>query len=317
MTAGEPKNAPASGLRQHIHSTKRSSDEPTRADVIDRRRPVAGNARRNVLLLDGETVAPLDRLATPFEARRQDWTTLVETARIAAPSTVVVIDPFTGRDSQQLDDRIPVLLKAARMLPVIALVPLQSTFIPSIRTLQKWGVTDIADTDLEGTAAAIRMRLLSVHAQPLKKLVEESLSRFVSVDALSLLRAGVEVVVDRGTAVELGHLLGAKERTVAGWCAREGLPPPRRLLAWLRLLLAVSLLEDPDRRISNAAACAGYTDYSLRRALRELLGERAPTRERSLADGLSAFNCELRELREKARRARRRKYQLSRSEEDV
>ncbi|HEX2203763.1 MAG TPA: hypothetical protein VHG91_10720 [Longimicrobium sp.] len=261
-----------------------------------------------MLLLDCEALEPLTRLAAPFEARTMGWATLAESAQIAAPSTVIVIDPFASRGSPELDPRIPTLLTAARMLPVVALVPFQPTYARAARTLLDWGMTEIADAEFEGSAEAIRMRLLSVHAQPLKKLVEASLSRLVSIDGLTLIRAAAEVAVDRGTAVGLGRLFEASERTVAGWCAREGLPPPRRLLAWLRLLLALSLVEDPHRLVLNAATCAGYTDHSFRRALREMLGERAPTRGWTLRDGLNVFNAELRELREKARQIRRRDH---------
>jgi hypothetical protein len=261
-----------------------------------------------VLLLDSEALEPLTRLAAPFEAQAMDWAGLTETAQLAAPSTVVVIDPFARRGSPDLDARIPALLAAARMLPVVALVPFRARYAGAARALLDAGVAELADAGLEQTAEAIRMRLLSVHAQPLKKRIEASLSRFVSVDGLTLVRAAAEVAADHGTAVELGRLFDAKERTVAGWCARENLPPPRRLLAWVRLLLALALLEERHRSVLNAATCAGLTDYSLRRALGELLGGRAPTRERTLRDGLAAFNAELRELREKARQKRRESY---------
>ena len=264
-----------------------------------------GPLRREVLLLDCPALEPLTRLAPPFEARLLDWDALAEVARRAPPSTVVVIDPFARPDAPELDSRLPSLLAAARMLPVVALVPFRDGYAEAARALLERGVTEIADAELEGTPAAIRMRLLSVHAQPLKKAVESGLSRFVSADGLTLVRACAEVAADRRTAVELGKLFGSSERTVAGWCAREALPPPRRLLAWLRLLLALALLEDPRRSVQNAALCAGYTDYSLRRALREFLGGRAPTRQRTLRDGVAAFNAELRELREKAREERR------------
>jgi AraC-like DNA-binding protein len=274
-------------------------------------------ARRQVLLLDCAALEPLTHLAAPFEAQAVDWTALAGIARTSAPSTVIVIDPFVSRGSPELDARIPALLAAAHMLPVVGVVPFRATYHSAVRTLLGWGLTDIADAELENTADAIRLRLLSIHAQPLKKLVEASLSRFVSADALTLIRAAAEVAVDRGTAIELGRLFGSSERTVSGWCAREGLPPPRRLLAWLRLLLALALLEGPGRSVLNAALCAGYTDHSLRRALRELLGEKAPTREWALSDGLAAFNGELRELRERARQKRRRTERLPHPETDA
>lgn len=227
---------------------------------------------------------------------------------MAAPSTVAVIDPFVEPGSTVVDHRVRPLLDVARMVPVVAVVPFAAEYREAVRSLFDHGLTEIADAAFEDDASSLPMRLSSVHAQPLKRAVETALSRFVSVDALTLIRAAAEIAVDRGSALGLAQLLDSNERTVAGWCLREHLPRPGRLLAWLRLLLALALLEDSGRNVSDAAACAGYTGHSLRRALRQFLGEKAPTREWRLNDGLSAFNSELRELREKARGDRQRRF---------
>ena len=90
-------------------------------DVTKRTLNNPAPARRRVLLLDCEALEPLTRLAAPFEAQVMDWPGLTETAQLAAPSTVVVIDPFARRGPPKLDPQIPALLAAARMLPVVAL----------------------------------------------------------------------------------------------------------------------------------------------------------------------------------------------------
>jgi AraC-like DNA-binding protein len=159
----------------------------------------------------------------------------------------------------------------------------------------------VADALLESTAEAMRVPLLAAHAQPLKRALEPHLSRFVTGNALTLIRAAAEVVVDGGTLKELGRIFDSSERTVAGWCARESLPPPRRLLAWMRLLLALTLLEEPHRSVVNAATCSGYLDYSLRRAVRLFLGGGGFIRGRTLEHAMAVFNDELRMLREKVR----------------
>lgn len=93
---------------------------------------------------------------------------------------------------------------------------------------------------------------------------------------------------------------------MSGWCAREPLPPPRRLLAWLRLILALALLESPHRSVARAARGAGYSfDHSLRRAVRDMLGGDAPPRERTVSQALDAFASELRSLREQRRQEKR------------
>jgi transcriptional regulator GlxA family with amidase domain len=130
------------------------------------------------------------------------------------------------------------------------------------------------------------------------------------MNGLSLLRAAAEVVVDRGTSADLALRLGARERTVLNWCTREHLPPPKRVLLWLRIALVAALLEKPGRSINAAARAAGYSnENSLRRALRGELGPACASAPRTatFAHVLDRLNAELRDLREAAREARRGK----------
>jgi AraC-like DNA-binding protein len=188
---------------------------------------------------------------------------------------------------------------------VIAVVTLEPPFAPIVRQVLELGVTELLDAPMELTSEALRARLLASHAQPLKRAVEPLLSRFVSTNALTLIRASAEVAVDGGTLRDLARIFDSSERTITTWCTREALPPPRRLLAWLRLFLGLTLLAEPQRSVMNAAMSAGYLDYSLRRAIKLFLGEEGAVRGRTLAEAVAVFNAELRELRETVRAERR------------
>jgi methylphosphotriester-DNA--protein-cysteine methyltransferase len=234
-----------------------------------------------------------------------DWRELIDATSAAPPSTVALIDPFDAGDEVRVSPHVQELLSVTRILPVVARVPLVPKYTAAVRELLALGVAEIADADFETTAGGLRARLLAAHAKPLKNLVEPALSRFVSENALTLIRGAIETAVDRGSALDLASLFGSADRTVTGWCHREGLPPPRRLLAWMRVLLALALLREPRRSVLNAAVSAGYgTEHALRRVLREFLGGDAQPRERSLDQVLATLNAELRALRE-SRRPRR------------
>jgi AraC-like DNA-binding protein len=259
---------------------------------------------RRVLLLSSPNLTGLRELGSPFAAEMLGWSDLRRAVARAAPSSVVVLDPFTD-DGERLDQRALEVIAACRMVPTIAIVPFRVEAFVNVRTLLRGGLTEIADAEMESTPEAIRLRLLSVHAQPFKRRLEAELSRFTSANARTLLRGAAEVSVDGGGALELARRFDAQERTVAGWCRREVLPAPRRLLAWTRVLLVLLLLEEPERSLVGAARAAGYaTDYTFRRAMRELLGD-GGARERSFAEAMASFNGELRDLREKARRRAR------------
>jgi AraC-like DNA-binding protein len=257
---------------------------------------------RRVLVQGDAGLGAFTRMAPPFVPEFLSPEDLLHAVRSAPPSTVVLVNPFTG-DAPVPDPWVQDLAAAAPLVPIVARVPFRPTHMAGITALLGWGVTEIADAELEATSASIRQRLLDTHAKPFKLRLEQHLSRRVSQNGLTLLRAAAAVAVDGGTSVGLASAVGCSDRTVPGWCAREGLPAPRRLLAWMRALLAVALLEERHRSIVQVAHCSGFaSDHPLRRSLRELLGGDVPPRERTFAGAMELFNAELRDLRDRARR---------------
>lgn len=297
------KNALVFHGGQHMHGRKRWTFR-TR-EMNEAIQPI--HRVRDLLTQDSPALRGLLGIKEGYAARALRWDDLVAVAREAAPSAVLIVAPFNDPALAVPNPRMPELIVAsAGMVPVLALVPFHSAFTAAVRTLLDQGVTEIADVKLEATPNAIRPRLQALHAQPLKRLVEPALPRFASANTRTLIRAAAEVAVDGGTAVDLAEVFRSNERTVSGWCAREALPPPRRLLAWLRLILALSLLESPHRSVARAARGAGYSfDHSLRRAVRDMLGGDAPPRERTVSQALDAFASELRSLREQRRQEKR------------
>ncbi|HEU4882604.1 MAG TPA: hypothetical protein VFT45_10175 [Longimicrobium sp.] len=78
--------------------------------------------------------------------------------------------------------------------------------------------------------------------------------------------------------------------------------------AWLRVLLACVLLDDPGRTVYGAAYASGYqTERSLRRAITTFLGVDSTTLRKAgaFATAATAFNAALRDAREAARERRR------------
>ena len=84
-----------------------------------------------------------------------------------------------------------------------------------------------------------------------------------------ILEAAVATVTGGGAAPELARALFVSGRTLQRRCARAELPPPRSLMALLRVVLAARYLDDPGRTVLSAAIAAGYaSDTSLNRAFR-------------------------------------------------
>jgi AraC-like DNA-binding protein len=259
-------------------------------------------APRRVLVQGDAGLSAFSQMAPPLVPEVLSRANLLDAVRSAPPSAVILVEPFTG-GALVPEPWICDLAAAAPLVPIVACTPFRPTHMQGITTLLAWGVTEIADVEFEATSASIRQRLLDTHAKPFKRRLEQRLSRRVSQNGLTLLRAAAAVAVDGGTSVGLASAVGCSDRTVPGWCAREGLPSPRRLLAWMRALLAVALLEERHRSIVQVARCAGFaSDHPLRRALRELLGEDVAPRDRTFAGAMELLNAELRELRSRGPR---------------
>jgi AraC-like DNA-binding protein len=266
------------------------------------------NSRR-LIVLEKVRLGGLSELEEPYDLETPlRWPEMDEAVRTAPPSAVVLVDPYAdGRAGEQFP-RLHDLLRRFPSLTVVAALQLRTESVGDVMTLMEWGVSEVIDLETEATPRAIRARLRQAHARPLKKRLEATLSPYVPPDARNLLLGAAEVAVEGGSAADLAELLRLSPRALAGLCSRADLPPPRQVQAWMRILLACMLLDDPGRTVYSAAFACGYsTDRSLRRAVQALLGTDTTTLRRGSAFTTAArgFNDLLLELREAGRERRR------------
>jgi len=174
-----------------------------------------------------------------------------------------------------------------------------------VSVLLEWRVSGLLDLDLQRNAESVAEMLRDAHARPFKRVAERLLRRR-SETAKNLVRAACEVAVEHGGAVELARKFGVAPTTVNQWCLLEGLPVPRRLLAWARVLLAAMLLGEEGRSVASAGRAAGYAnDHALRRALIAFgAGNPSSTpRAEHLPRAAAAFASDLREARRRSARS--------------
>ena len=263
---------------------------------------------RTVLALQPLGLDALQSLAQPYEpATATKWNELDTMLRVASPATVLVLDPYAGERPGELFPRLRDLLRRFPSLTVVAALELKRENVSDVAMLLDWGISEVLDASTERTPRAVAARLRQAHARPLKRRLEGALSKYVSAEARTLLMAAAEVAVEGGGAPELAERLGWSPRTLTERCARADLPPPRQVQAWMRILLACALLDDPGRTVYSAAFACGYsTDRSLRRAVATFLDAdtTALRREGAFEAAARAFNATLREIREAERERR-------------
>jgi AraC-like DNA-binding protein len=203
-----------------------------------------------------------------------DWSQLAEAARSAPASALLVVDPYDGSGERtQIAPELARLLDDLPSLAITAALPIQAGTQEDLRRLGGLGVVQVIDLEEEGTAVAVGERLSSARGRPLRSLMDRALPDSTSGAARAILAAATSIVADGGQGQDLADSLNVTPRTVSRWCRRAALPPPKRLLAWMRILLAAELLDDPGRRITEVAAACGYAaDSSLRHTLRTFVG---------------------------------------------
>lgn len=263
---------------------------------------------RRLIVLQGLRLSGLDRLGLPYAVEPVGWDDVDEVVKTAPPSAVVLLDPYAGRRAGEAFPRLHDLLHRFPSLTVVAAFPLRPETMGDVQTLLGWGVAEVVDTGPEATPAALHARLRQAHARPLKRRLERALAPGVSGDARNLLLAAAEAAVEGGGAPELAALLDVAPRTLTERCARADLPPPRQVQAWMRILLACMLLDDPGRTVYAAAWACGYsTDRSLRRAVGEFVGTGAAELRLGGAfeQAAKVLNTSLARLREEGRELRR------------
>jgi AraC-like DNA-binding protein len=266
------------------------------------------NARR-VITLEGLELKGVHELGAPYVVEPPiGWVELEDVVRSAPPSAVVLLDPYAGRQPGEAFPRLRELLRRYPSLTVVAAVELSADTLADVKTLLEWGVSEVIDMGGECTPRGIHARLRQSHARPLKRRLEQALSSFVGSEARNLLMGAAEVAVEGGGAPDLARALAVAPRTLTERCARADLPPPRQVQAWMRILLACMLLDDPGRTVYAAAWACGYsTDRSLRRAVSAFVGSDSTTLRAGGAfeQAARAFNDVLREMREESRERRR------------
>jgi AraC-like DNA-binding protein len=232
-----------------------------------------------------------------------DWDTLLDVIRDSPPAALVVVDPYArnGTGEGGLAQPLRQLLAEYPSTAVLAALDVRPDRFDDLRTLGRWGVVQVITLDHDDTPHSIARRLHSARGRPMRALLEEVLPPETTGRARAILEAATDVVTAGEHGRDLAGALNLSRRTLLRWCQRSGLPAPRRLLAWMRVLLACELLDDPGRTIASVAYTCGYSsDSGLRRITQKFLGA-SPSELRDSGAFRAAAAAFLKELEEERR----------------
>lgn len=228
------------------------------------------------------------------------WDVLRRAAGRASPAAVAVVDPYAGGGGDGLAPALFSLIRDFPSLPVVPAFDVAPERAGDLRALAGAGAAGIIRVG-EESRATVRQALRAVQRRAVRRLLDRALPGSSHGRVRALLEAAATVAVVGGTAADLAAACGTSERTVLRWCVAGSLPPPRRLLAWLRVLVAASLLDEPGRTVGSVARVCGYSfDGALRKAVKSMVGVGAGELrgQGAFATAARAFAAELSGLRE-------------------
>jgi AraC-like DNA-binding protein len=203
----------------------------------------------------------------------EDWALLRQAVQQAHPGALVIVDPYAGVEAaRHLAGELQLLLRDFDTITTLAAFDVSLGRFTDLRTLGEWGVAEIISLN-EHDALALAQTLRTVSTRPLDRLLEHVLSVETPLRTRSILRAAADTTALGGQTEEFARRLLVSKRTLHRRCESQGLPPPRTLLAWMRVLHAASLLDQPGRTVEDVALACGYAaDSGLRRTLYDFMG---------------------------------------------
>jgi len=198
-----------------------------------------------------------------------DWESLQSAVRESPPAALAMVDPY---GDGALAPALHELLSEFPSTAVLAAMEVTPERHEDLRTLGRWGVVQVISLNHDDTPRAIAARLRAARGRPMRALLEQILPPEVSGRARAIIDTACDVVTAGEHGRDLAKSLYLSRRTLLRWCQRAGLPAPRRLLAWMRVLLACELLDDPGRTVLSVANACGYSsDSGLRRITQKFL----------------------------------------------
>jgi AraC-like DNA-binding protein len=143
-------------------------------------------------------------------------------------------------------------------VPIVAYIDLTPTHVRELVSAVRAGVSTVVFRGLENSDSMLCAALLSAQNCETSELILRAIEARVPRRA----RATVQACAVNGkhafSVDQLGRCRGITRRGLAKALRSSGLPAPKRLIGWMRLLHAGRLADDPGRSVEAIALELGF-----------------------------------------------------------
>jgi AraC-like DNA-binding protein len=177
-------------------------------------------------------------------------------------------------DERRLHPEVPVLMSEFPTTAFLVLMRVSPDTIEDVAEMGRLGMSGVIAVGHNDTPAGIARALGDSLVRKFRAALVELGLDAVPGHGPAILGAAATTTVENADVPRMAEILQVSVPTLGRWCRASGLPPPGRLLAWGRILMAANLLDNSGRSIASVAAAVGYSaDSGLRRIFAQFLDE--------------------------------------------
>jgi AraC-like DNA-binding protein len=137
------------------------------------------------------------------------------------------------------------------------------------------GISGIVFREVDDPGRVIRSALECAEDRRLAETVTGAIGPLVPTQGRTFIAYCIEHARTAPTVAEVASSIGVHRKTLVNWMLQAGLPTPRAVTAWSRILLATWLLGAAERSVESVALDLGFGSASeLRNMLRRYTGMR-------------------------------------------
>jgi AraC-like DNA-binding protein len=193
---------------------------------------------------------------------------------VATQASAIIAEP-RDREREDVSSAIAAVRAGLPSVPVIAYVAAGDATSGDILAMARAGVHDLVRTGFDDVGFALGTALASATASCATDTVRNELERLVPPGAwpfVSWCLTRAQTAISIRAAAEA---LGLDRRTLGRRLDRAGLPHPRRIAGWCRVIAAVRLLDEPIYTLEQVALRLDFpSGTALRNMLRRYTGLR-------------------------------------------
>jgi AraC-like DNA-binding protein len=187
------------------------------------------------------------------------------------PYALVVVD---ARDAEGVstEETIRAVRRRHPDVAVVGHASARAGLSADALALARAGVHELVITGIDDAAAVLRAALARAARRSSAERILAAVGELVPEDVLPLVRYCLEHAAAAPTVPEVARALGVSRQTLAARLRAAGLPAPRELAVWCRLLLAADLLAGGGRTVDQVALAL---DFPSANAFRNVLRRHA------------------------------------------